>query len=101
LTIFDHPLIAVVLGLIAGLAMMAVVFFAPKLEKTGEPLKRWPYIMVGNVLALLIGMGVIYGYHVVAPHSFVWFSLMAILSFILLLFISALSSIRQLKRRVK
>jgi len=72
----------------------------PKLERSGEALKRWPYMMAGNFIALLFGMGVIYGYFLLASHAFVWFGLVTIVSYVISLFISALPGIRQLKRRV-
>jgi len=80
--------------------MMALVTFIPKIEKTGEPLKRWPFVMVGHFAALLFGLGAIFVYHLLAQHTLVWFGLMVIVSFFISLFISVLPDIRKMKRRV-
>lgn len=99
LVILDRPFIAVLLGLITGVVMAAVAFFIPKLEKTGDPLKRWPWMIGGNIVSLLLGMGAIFGYNLLAHHSLVWFGLATIACFMIALIVSALPGIRQMKRR--
>jgi len=99
-SIFDRPFIAVFFGLIIGFVMMAVVVFLPNLEKTGDILKRWPYAFAGILVAFLIGSGAIFAYHALAPHSFVWFGLTAVVVFCILIVVKAIPQIRQLKRRI-
>jgi len=76
--------------------MMASVIFIPKLTKAEDPLKRLPYLMGGMFLAFVIGAIALFAYHALAPHSFVWFSLVAIASFFISIAIWAVPQFRQL-----
>ena len=98
--IFDHPVIAVPIGLVIGFAMMGAIVFLPRLEKTGEPLKRLPYTVTGAILAFIIGTGMIFAYHALAPHYFVWFGVTTIATFLVTIAARTVPQIRQLKRRV-
>jgi len=98
--ILDRLYIAVPLGLIVGLVMMASMTFLPKLEKTGEPIKNMPYAMGGILLAFFIGAAALFGYHSIAPHYFVWFGLTAVATFMIAIVAKAVPQIRKLKRRV-
>jgi len=98
--ILDRLYIAVPLGFVVGLVMMALMMFLPKLEKTGVPLKRLPYTLVGTLLAFVIGGGALFAYHSLAPHYFVWFGVMVIVTFLVSIALKTVPQISQLKRRV-
>ncbi|MCL2332116.1 MAG: hypothetical protein FWC54_01330 [Actinomycetia bacterium] len=80
--------------------MMALMVFVPGLKKTSDPLKRLPFLMAGIFLAFLLGGGMLFLYHSLAPHSFLWFGLMVIASFFTAVVIKTVPQIMKSKRRV-
>ncbi|MCL2882567.1 MAG: hypothetical protein FWF45_06775 [Coriobacteriia bacterium] len=79
--------------------MMASITFLPKLAKTDDPAKRWPYAFGGILIAFIIGAGAIFVYNLFAHKSLVWFGLTAIVVFCALIFVKAVPQVRKLKRR--
>ncbi len=81
--------------------MTALILLLPRLEKSGDPLKRQPYTLGGLILSLILGAGGVFVYSLLSHSTLVWFGVAVVASFFIALATFAVQKLRNVNHRDK
>ena len=94
--IFSYPLIAVLLGLIAGAITLSLLIFLPKFAPKDNPMAGFAMSFLGLMCSFAFGGGVMFLFNTVAKNQFVWFGISAVVAYLVGLSVYAVQNIRKL-----
>jgi hypothetical protein len=69
------PAVAAVLGFLVGAALIAATAWSRNISTSNEAINGLPMMMAFMTVGMLVAGGVLIGYVMVAPDTFMWFGL--------------------------
>lgn|GEM_PF-2327901 len=83
--LLSTPGIAVLLGLLLGVGLLAPLFWTSRLLTSKNADLATPVVMGVVFGGMIVSLGVMWGYRLITPHGFVWFGPSVVAGFVVAL----------------